>query len=102
MIFGNSVKLDNEMWIETRVLIFLERRLEDKSMESKITEFGSRFAEKSSNEQERNFSKIKSQKIEIESKINSNCDLKMKSKAIQRKIRMNMIPNARLRSNRSH
>ena len=36
-------------------LIFLERGLEDESTESKITEFGSNFAEKSSNEQERNF-----------------------------------------------
>ena len=49
----------------------------------KITEFGSRFAEKSSNKQERNFWKIKSRKIEIkiEIEIDSNYDSKMKSKA---------------------
>ena len=46
--------------------------------------------EKSSNEQERNFKKIKSQKTEI--KINSYYDLKLKSRAIQRKIRMKHDP----------
>ena len=57
-------------------------------------EFGSRFAEKSSNEQERNFLKIKSRKtkIEIEIEIDSNYDSKLKSKAIQRKIRMKHDP----------
>ena len=64
------------------VLKFLERKLEDESTKSKITKFGSRFAEKSSNEQERNFRKIKSRKTEIEIEINSNYDSKMKSKAI--------------------
>ena len=42
------------------ILIFLERRFDDESTESKTTEFGSRFMDKSSNEQERNFQKIKS------------------------------------------
>ena len=37
------------------VLIFSKRRLKDESMELKITEFESIFAEKSPNEQERNF-----------------------------------------------
>ena len=50
----------------------------------KIIEFGSAFAEKSSNEHERNFQKIKSQKTDIETEIDSNYDLKMKSKAIRR------------------
>ena len=36
-------------------LIYLERGLEGKSTESKIIEFGSRFAEKSSSEVDRNF-----------------------------------------------
>ena len=36
-------------------LIFLKRRLEDKSTESKITQFGSIFAEKSKSELGRNF-----------------------------------------------
>ena len=49
-------------------LIFLERRLEVESTESKITEFGSRFEEKSLSEWERNFQSLKSRntKIEIE------------------------------------
>ena len=72
------------------VLIFLQRRLEDESTESKITEFGSRLAEKSSNEHEINFQKIKSRKTKIE--IDSNYNSKMKSKAIQRKIRMKHYP----------
>ena len=49
-------------------------------MESKITKFGSRFAETSSNEHERNFQKIKSRKTEIQ--IDSDYNSKMKSKAI--------------------
>ena len=52
MIFLNLIESDNEMWIEIRQF---ERGLENKSMESKITEFGSDFVEKSSNEHERNF-----------------------------------------------
>ena len=36
-------------------LIFLERGLKDESTESKITEFGSDFVERSSNEHEGNF-----------------------------------------------
>ena len=76
------------MWITIRDFIFLNTRLEDESMESKITEFGSRFMEKSSNEQERNFQKIKSRKTKIKIQIDSNYDSKLKYKAIQRKIRM--------------
>ena len=76
-IFSNVIKSDDEMRIEIRKL---ERELEDESTESKITEFGSDFAEKSSNEQERNFRHQNSRKTEIE--IDSNYDLKMKFKAI--------------------
>ena len=72
MIFWNLVKSDKKMWMEIKDFDLFERRLEDESTESKITEFGSRFAEKSSNEQERNFWKIKSRKTEIE--IDSNYD----------------------------
>ena len=72
------------------ILIFLKIRLEEKSTESKITRFRSRFVEKSSNEQERKFQKIKSQITEIE--IDSNYDSKLKSNAIQRKIRMKHDP----------
>ena len=43
------------MVIEIRQFDIYERGLEDKSTESKITEFGSNFTEKSSNEHERNF-----------------------------------------------
>ena len=74
------------------ILIFLEIRLEEESMKSKITRLGSRFAEKSLNEQEKNFWKIKSCKTEIEIEINSNYDSKLKSNAIQRKIRMKHNP----------
>ena len=73
-------------------MIFLERRLEDESMKSTITEFGSRFAEKLSNKQERNFRIIKSRKTKIEIEIDSNYDSKMKSKAIQWKIRIKHDP----------
>ena len=60
----------------------LERRLEDKSTKSKITEFGSRFVEKSSNEQREKFQKNNIIKTEIEIEIHLNYDSKMKSKAI--------------------
>ena len=46
-------------------LIYLERRLEGKSIESKIIKFGSRFVEKSSSEVERNLKMKVLQKIEI-------------------------------------
>ena len=54
----------------------------------KNLELESRFEEKLLNEQERNFQKIKSRKTKIEIEIDSNYDLKLKSKAIRRKIRM--------------
>ena len=50
MIFLNLIKSDNEMLIEIRKFIIFERRLQDESTESKITELGSRFTEKSLNE----------------------------------------------------
>ena len=75
------------MWIEIRDFdIFLERRLEDEFTKLKISEFRSRLAEKSSNEQERNFRKIKSRKTEIKIEIYSNYDSKLKAKGIRRKI----------------
>ena len=43
-------------------LIFLKRGLENESTESKITKFGSRFAEKSSSDK-REISKIKNREI---------------------------------------
>ena len=54
-ILWNSIKLDNELRWEIRVLIDLERELEDESTESKTIQFGSRFAEKSESELDRNF-----------------------------------------------
>ena len=71
-------------------LIFLGRRLEDESMESKIMKFGSRFAEKSSSEWDRNFNNWKSWQTKIEIEIDSNYDSKLKSKDIRRKIRMKL------------
>ena len=60
-------------------LIFLERRLKDKSTESKITKFGSRFAEKSLSEWDRNIWNWKSRKteIEIEIEIDSNYEIEI-------------------------
>ena len=60
--------------MKLEILIFLERRLEDESTESKIIEFGSKFVEKSSNDQERNIIKVKSSKTEIQIEIDSNYD----------------------------
>ena len=45
------IKCDEKL----RKLIYLERRLEGESTKSKITEFGSRFADKLSSEVDRNF-----------------------------------------------
>ena len=92
MISSNFIKSDDEMVIEIRKFVFLEIGVKDKTAESKITRFGSDFAEKSSNEQERNFWKIKTQKTEIKNEIDSKYDSKMKSKAIQRYIRMKHDP----------
>ena len=50
-------------------LIDLERRLDGKSMKLKITEFGSRFAEKSKSEVDKNFQTSELQKTEIEIEI---------------------------------
>ena len=47
-------------------LIDLERRLKGESTESKIVEFGSRFAEKSTSEVDRNFLTRELRKTEIE------------------------------------
>ena len=46
--------------------IDLERRLDGESTESKITEFGSRFAEKSTSEVDSNFQSMELRKTEIE------------------------------------
>ena len=68
------------MWIKIRDF---DNFWKDESTESKITKFGSRFAEKSSNEQERNFLKIKSRKTEIDIEIDSNYYSKLKLKLTQ-------------------
>ena len=52
-----------------KLIFFLEIRLKGDSMELKITEIRSRFAEKSMSEWDRNFWIWKSQKIEIEIEI---------------------------------
>ena len=55
---------------KSRKLIYLERRLKGESTESKITEFGSRFVEKSSSEVDINsrtkVNKKRKSKIEID------------------------------------
>ena len=59
-IFRNLVKLDDELRWEIREMVFLERRLQIDSTESRIIEFGLDFAEKSKFEVERNFRTLKS------------------------------------------
>ena len=54
-IFWNLVKLDDELRWEIRENVFLERRLKDLSVESKITRFGLVITEKSKMEVGRNF-----------------------------------------------
>ena len=51
MIFSNLIKSDDKMMIEIGQFDILRKRIEDESMESKITEFDFDFAEKSYNEQ---------------------------------------------------
>ena len=51
-------------------MIDLERELKDESTESKITRFGSRFADKSKNKVERNFRTRFNEKYEIRDEIN--------------------------------
>ena len=55
MISSNLIKSEDDMVIEIGQLIFYERRIEDKSTESKITEVDFDFVEKSLNEQRRLF-----------------------------------------------
>ena len=59
-IFWNLVKLDDELRWEIGKIVFLERRLQNESTESRIIEFGLDFAEKSKFEVERNFRTLKS------------------------------------------
>ena len=47
----NLIKSDNESVIQIGKIDIFRRGLKEKSMESKITQFGLDFAEKSSNEQ---------------------------------------------------
>ena len=54
-IFWNSIKSDNKWGDKLGKLIYLERELKDESKKSKINRIGSRFAEKSMSELERNF-----------------------------------------------
>ena len=53
-------------------MVYLERKLKDESMESKITRFGLVFVEKSKNEVDKNFLKLdhKITKINDEIKLN--------------------------------
>ena len=58
-----------------------------KSTESKITEFGSRFAEKSTSKLGRNFQTRRERKTKIKIEINLIYDLKLKFNVIRRGIR---------------
>ena len=51
------------------ILVYLERELKDESMESNITEFGSRFGEISTRKNKVEFFNTKREKIKIKSKI---------------------------------
>ena len=51
----NLIKSGDEMWIEIRKFDIFEKKNQRRIHRIKITDFGSRFAEKSSIEQERNF-----------------------------------------------
>ena len=59
-IFWNLVKLDDKLREKLGTMVFLERRLQIDSTESRIIEFGLDFAEKSKFEVERNFRTLKS------------------------------------------
>ena len=52
---SNLIKSDEKLMVEIRENVFLERRLEIDSTESKIVQFGLDFAEKSNFEVERKF-----------------------------------------------
>ena len=54
------------MWIEIRDFDIFGKKTRRKIHGIKITQFGSRFLEKSSNDIERNFQKIKSRKTDFE------------------------------------
>ena len=58
-IFWNLVKLGNELSEKLGKMMFLERRLQNESTESRIIEFGLDFAEISKFEVERNFRTLK-------------------------------------------
>ena len=58
-----SIKLDNELGEKLRKLIFLERRLQEKSTESKISQFRSIFSKKSRSETRRSKLFMKREKI---------------------------------------
>ena len=62
MISSNLIKSDNEAMIGIGKFDIYERGLENESTESKITQFGFDFLEKSLNEQRRFFQKCKEQK----------------------------------------
>ena len=55
MIFSNLIKSDSKMWIEIGEFSIFGKKTQKRIHRIKITEFGSRFEEKSLNEQERNF-----------------------------------------------
>ena len=55
MIFSNLIKLDDALWKEIRGFdIFLKEGLKT-NLRNQNSKYGLRFAEKSSNDQERNF-----------------------------------------------
>ena len=60
------------MWIEIKDFDIFRKKTRRKIHGIKITKFGSRFVDKSSNDIERNFQKIKSRKIKIEIEIDTN------------------------------
>ena len=58
-------------------MVDLERQLREKSTESKITQFGLVFAEKSKSEVERNFQKLNHEITKIKDEIKLNYDPKL-------------------------
>ena len=60
------------------ILIDLERELKDESTESKITRFGSRFAEKSMSKLERNFQTRRERNLKLRMKLTKSTILNYK------------------------
>ena len=81
MFSSNLIKSDNESMIIIYQLIFYERGLKDKSMESKINEFNFDFAEKSKIKPRIFFQLLKIVKSEIKREIKLNYNSKTKLNA---------------------